>query len=466
MNIGDNFQGTLWYELLGWNVTKYFLNMLEADATTLGNHEFDRGVPEVVEYLKNLDSDVVVANLDHSEEPDLEGLYKKSKVVVRDGRKIGLVGALVVATLDISEPGKLKILDEIEYVKKEAERLRDEEGVDIVVVLSHCGLVIDREMAQKGGSAIDVIVGGHSHSLLHNGTEVPGSSTAVVDTYPIVYEQEGGHKVLIVQASAYTKFVGDLTVYFDEAGEAVSWEGNTIFMVNTIVPDPQIIEELKPWKEKVDAVGQRVIGSVKSILYQADCSRLECNIGNFVTDSFVNYFMNHPEYKPEDGAWSYVTIGITNAGGIRTSLPAGEVNFDDLFTVLPFSNTIDTFELQGKDLLDALQISADWYRYYNFLQFSGLKVVYNVTVPEEAKVISVDVLCRVCEIPRYEKLDPEEWYRIAMPGFIAAGGNGFTPFTKRRNALKGDKSDVEVVEEFMTRLSPVFYKKEGRISFV
>lgn len=163
-------------------MTKHFLNMLKADATTLGNHEFDRGVPEVVEFLKNLESDVVVANLDDSEEPELQGLYKKSKIVERDGRKIGLVGALVQATIEISNPGKLKILDEIEYVKREAERLRDEDGVDIVVVLSHCGLVIDREMAQKGGSAIDVIVGGHSHSLLHNGTSIPGSTTAIVDT--------------------------------------------------------------------------------------------------------------------------------------------------------------------------------------------------------------------------------------------------------------------------------------------
>lgn len=281
-----------------------------------------------------------------------------------------------------------------------------------------------------------------------------------------MHTQDNGHKVLIVQASAYTKFVGDLTVYFDEAGEAVSWEGNTIFMDNSIIPDQQIIDELQPWKEVVDAVGQRVVGEVKSVLYQSDCASKECNFGNFVTDSFVNYFMNHPDYQPEESAWTYATIGITNAGGIRTSLSAGEINFDDLFTVMPFQNTIDTLELQGKDLWDVLQISAEWYRFYNFLQFSGLKVVYNVTVPEEAKVVSVDVLCRVCEVPRYEKLDPEEWYRIAIPSFIGGGGNGFKPFENRRNHIKGDKMDVDVVAEYLAKLSPVFYKKEGRISFV
>ena len=75
LNIGDNFQGTLWYDLLGWNVTSTFLNILPADATTLGNHEFDRGVQEVVHFLEHLKSPVVVANLDDTEEPNMKVRY-------------------------------------------------------------------------------------------------------------------------------------------------------------------------------------------------------------------------------------------------------------------------------------------------------------------------------------------------------------------------------------------------------
>lgn len=373
LNIGDNFQGTLWYELLGWNVTAHFLNIVPADATTLGNHEFDRGVMEVVHYLQNLDSPVVVANLDDSEQPEFQGLYKKSIVIERSGRKIGLVGALVVATVDISNPEKLHILDEIESVKKESERLRDEEGVDIIVVLSHCGLVIDREMAKQGGSAIDVIVGGHSHSLLHTptpGVPVPGPDNPA-DVYPIVTTQDNGHKVLIVQASAYTKYVGDLIVYFDEAGEAQSWEGNTIFLENSIVPDPAIVAEMVPWKAHVDAVALRDIGIIKTQLYQRDCAFGECNIGSFVTDAFVDYFISHPDYQGDDDSWTYGTIALTNAGGIRTTLAPGMINYDDLFTSLPFQNTIDSFELRGDHLLEALQMSAEWFegllrRFFSF----------------------------------------------------------------------------------------------------
>ncbi|XP_070509718.1 apyrase-like [Chironomus tepperi] len=460
LNIGDNFVGSLWYELFGWNVTSHFWNIFPADATTLGNHEFDRGVQEVVHYLETLKSPVLVANLDDTDEPGLQGKYKKSLVIERDGRRIGLIGALVVATIEISNPEKLKILDEIESVKKEANRLKTDEGIDIIIVLSHCGLVIDRQMAQNSDGLLDVIVGGHSHSLLYKGDPVPGPDVRV-DTYPIVYTQNN-HKTLIVQASAYTKFIGDLTVYFDEDGEIQEYEGNTIFMDSSIVPDPEIIEEMKPWKESVDKIGQREIGSVKGMLYQKDCAFGECNIGDFVTDAFLDFIVNHPDFQ--DNHWSYATVAITNAGGIRTNLPPGVLVFDDLFTTLPFTNKLSVFELQGKDLLEVLQFSANAWRYYNFLQFSGMRVVYNVTRPDNERVVSVDVLCRECDIPRYEKLDLTKWYRLIVPSFIGNGGNGYVMFTRKRNDRVTKELDIEVVEEYFKKLSPVLQKKDGRIT--
>ena len=368
----------------------------------------------------------------------------------------------VVATIEISNPEKLHILNEIESVKKESERLRSEEGVDIIVVLSHCGINIDRKMAMDGGSAIDVIVGGHSHTLLYTGSPVP-SPDVPGDVYPIVYEQPGGHKVLIVQASAYTKYLGDLTVYFDEAGEAQRWEGNTIFMDNSIVPDPEILKEMAPWKVVVDAVAQRELGIVKTTLYQRDCAFGECNLGSFVTDAFVDYFVDHPDYKEDDGSWTYGTISCTNAGGIRTTLAPGVVTYDDLFTSLPFQNTIDTFELQGRHLLEAMEFSAAAYRYYNFLQFSGMRIVFNVTEPVNHRVVSIDVLCRHCEVPSYEPLNPDLWYRMIVPSFIGAGGNGYIAFGEnRRNHRKGDKMDIDIVEKYLKKLSPVIQKKDGR----
>lgn len=402
---------------------------------------------------------MLVANLDDSEEPGLQGKYKKSLVIEKSGRKIGLIGALVVATLEISNPENLKILDEIQSVKKEALRLKQEEHVEIIIVLSHCGLVIDREMAQNSDSLIDLIVGGHSHTLLQKGD--PVGPDVAADTYPIVYTNDNNHKTLIVQASAYTKYIGDLIVYFNDEGEIQEYEGNTIFLETSIQPDPVIVEELKPWKEEVDKIGQREVGTVKALLYQKDCAFTECNIGSFVTDAFVDFIINHPDFQ--DDSWAYATVAITNAGGIRTSLPPGVVLFDDLFTTLPFTNTLSVFELLGKDLLEALQFSGNAYRYYNFLQFSGLKVIYNVTLEHE-RVLSVDVLCRECDVPRYEPLELDKWYRLIVPSFIGGGGNGYVMFKRKRNNRITKEQDIEVVEQYLKKLSPVIQKKDGRIN--
>lgn len=181
-----------------------------------------------------------------------------------------------------------------------------------------------------------------------------------------------------------------------------------------------------------------------------------------MTDAFVDYYVNHPDYQVTDG-WTYATIAATNAGGIRTTLTPGTVVFDDLFTTLPFANTIDTFELRGDHLLEMLEFSASAYRYYNFLQFSGMQVVFNITKPDNEKVVSVKVLCRECQIPRYEPLDATKWYRIIFPSFIGAGGNGYEMMKNRRNVKTGDKLDTEVVEIYMKKMSPIIQRKDGRI---
>jgi 5'-nucleotidase len=293
------------------------------------------------------------------------------------------------------------------------------------------------------------------------GDVVPGPDTPA-DTYPIEYKQTSGHKTLIVQASAYTKYLGDLTVYFDEDGEIESYEGNTIFLETAIEPDPEIVQQLAPWKAAVDAIGQRKVGEIKTLLYQKDCAFGECNIGDFVCDAFVDYFITHDDYQVTDG-WAYATVAITNAGGIRTNLPAGEIVYDDLFTTLPFSNSLDTFELLGQDLLEVLQYSANAYSFYNFLQFSGMRVTYNVTMPLDERMVSVDILCRECDVPKYEALDVTKWYRLIVPSFIGGGGNGYIMFRNKRNNRTTQAKDIELVEQYFEKMSPVVQKKDGRI---
>lgn len=178
--------------------------------------------------------------------------------------------------------GKAKVLPEIEPVRKEVENLT-KQGIKIIIVLSHAGLEIDRQLAKHGGP-IDLIVGGHSHSFLYSGT--PVGPDKPVDEYPTIETQENGRKVLIVQASAYTKYLGNIRLYFDEAGEVKRYEGAPIFLSHDVPQDPFILEELKPWKAEVDLVQGKVVGSIKHE-YDAFCYQRECGMGNLVTDSMV-----------------------------------------------------------------------------------------------------------------------------------------------------------------------------------
>lgn len=169
LNAGDNFQGTIWYTFFKWNVTQYFLNKLPFDAIVLGNHEFDDGIDGVVPFIKSLNAPVVVSNIDDSEEPDMQGIYTKSTVIERFGKKIGIVGVITSLCAQISNTEKLKFFKESESVNREAERLVDEEGVFTVIVLSHSGYDVDQVIAQNASSKIGLIVGGHSHSFLYTG---------------------------------------------------------------------------------------------------------------------------------------------------------------------------------------------------------------------------------------------------------------------------------------------------------
>lgn len=119
-------------------------------------------------------------------------------------------------------------------MRREAAKLKAD-GVDIIIVLSHSGLDVDIEIAANCGPNVDVIVGGHSHTFLYTGSYAPGPDTPRGD-YPTVVTQDDGHKVYVVQASAYTKYLGDITFYFDEAGEILSYEGAPHYLDESVVP--------------------------------------------------------------------------------------------------------------------------------------------------------------------------------------------------------------------------------------
>ncbi|XP_045770763.1 apyrase-like [Maniola jurtina] len=458
LNAGDSFQGTYWYTLLKWNITQEFMNLLEHDAHAIGNHEFDDGPEGLAPYLRALKAPILAANMDSSKEPILQGLYRPHIIIERKKRKIGIIGLITPDTKILSSTGDVEFTDPLETVKREAKELNDQ-GVDIIIVLSHCGLDIDKKIAQDCGEHIDIIVGGHSHSLLWNGPAPSGEEVA--GPYPVFIESSANkkHKVVIVQASAYTKYMGNLKVYFNYCGDYIKWEGGPIFLDRNEPEDLEIKARLAPYADLVHRAEQEVIGESQTTLNLEDCVFGECALGDLLVDSMAEYAKTlHPEFH---------YISFVQRGNIRAPIPSGPITKGTIVELLPFNDRVELFELQGKDVLLALErgVSDAWamnpFKGPYVLQVSGLQVTYNVSLPEGQRLTSVSVgNSRDSSVP----LDSSVYYHVVAPAFLAGGGDGFTMFKDgKRNVEVAASRDQKVLETYIDNHSPINVSKDGRL---
>lgn len=479
-------------------------------------------------FLETIKSPILIANVDDSQEPSFQGKYTKSMVITKYGREIGIVG---VTTTMKSNWGRVNILPEVEAVRDEVAKLTAD-GIKIIIVLSHCGLDIDRKIAHQGGP-IDIIVGGHTHSFLFSGENPPGPDR-VVDSYPTIEKNEEGEDVLIVQASAYTKYLGDITLYFDEEGKVKNYEGAPIFLDHDVVQDTDILEELEPWKAVVNPIQNRVVGEIKFPFPTRGCYVKECLMGSLTADAYADQvsqgclsiypydnsiltiwyikahqvpcihitcswshapsgrtfgtwcvtgwyqvtrlrnllsllFLQFLTFKPpnDNNTWTGATIALAIPGGIRAGLSQGEIVFGDAFTTTPFENFLHSVELQGKVIRAALEFSVEDENSLVVLQSSGLKVTYDMKRSKNSRIVSLLVLCRDCEIPKYEPIDDEKFYRVVMPSYLANGGDGFKMIPEgARNLIVGPK-DIDALTGYIEKSSPISLPPlSGRINFV
>lgn len=461
LNAGDNFQGTFWYNLLRHNVTSYFLNLLPADAITLGNHEFANRLSGLIPFLKAITSPVVVANIDDHLEKDFQNLYQKSIVIERSGRKIGIIGVIMQETADIANTDNLIFTNEIKAIDNESVKLR-QQGVNIIIVLSHCGLDRDKEIALETGNYVDIIVGGHSHTFLYTAkNNLYPSSDIPSGPYPIIVVPKSGHdrKVLIVHAAAFSKYVGDLKVYFDASGHIKYYDGNPIFLSNEIEKDPDIERELMPWRDEVNRRGQRIVGATNVSLMHRVCRHGECALGSFAADAFVHETqIVYPDCK--------VYAAIIQAAGMRNSFPIGNIKYADIVAFMPFENTLDILDLSGDTIYEVFEHSVSRSFVTNefigihMLQISGFYVTFNTTMTVGNRVQSLQIKITDAE---YESVIHSKFYTLIVPSFIANGGDGFTMIEQKKKNRRIGLLDIDIMELYIARKSTVTHKIDGRI---
>lgn len=253
----------------------------------MGNHEFDGGPEGLVPFLNNVSFPVVAANLDFTNEPGLRTAerLRKSVVLFAKGRKIGVIGYLTPETVDLAQPGKVKFQDEVSALRYEAKLLKSE-GCDIIIALGHSGFEMDKKIGREVED-VDLVIGGHTNTFLYNGPQP--DSEIPEGPYPYVVEQSNGRKVYVVQAFAYTKYLGDLTIDFDSRGEITRIEGQPILIDSNVPKALDVENELNTWLVAVKNWTAVEVGQSKVLLDGNDknCRLHECNFGNLLTDAMI-----------------------------------------------------------------------------------------------------------------------------------------------------------------------------------
>lgn len=438
---GDQFQGTLFYTFYKGVMTAEFMNRLGYDAMTVGNHEFDDGPEVLAGFVDAVKFPVLMSNADISMEPKLKDKILKSTVIERGGEKIGLIGLTPVDTPEIASPGKNVVFtDPVQAVQGEVDRLTAE-GVNKIVVLSHSGYLVDQRVA-AGTTGVDVIVGGHDNTYLSNTAE------NAAGPYPTMVG-----KTAIVQAYAYGKFLGELNVTFDDAGEIVSAVGEPLIMDKAVAEDSDTLARIAELAQPLEEIRSKVVAETAAEIdgNRDNCRQIECTMGNLVADATLA--------RVKDQG---VTIALVNSGGLRASIDAGPVTMGEVLTVLPFQNTLSTFEVSGATLVEALENGASQYeeKAGRFLQVAGLKYTFDPAKPVGERVS--DVLVEVDG--GWGPIDPAANYLVVSNNYVRQGGDGFSVFVDAGKAYDYGPDLADVVAEFIAANAPYKPYLDGRIT--
>ena len=449
VDAGDAFQGTLFFNQWQGEEEAYFMNALGYQAMAVGNHEFDSGPEALAAFIQKANFPVLSANVDVSAEPALAGLIQPYTILEVAGEKIGVFGLTTESAAYISSPGPNVVFNDVVESAKATVAELEAQGINKIIALTHIGYNEDMALA-AAVDGIDVIVGGHSHTLL-------GDMEGAKGPYPTVVTSPGGDTVLIVHAYEWGKYLGRLDVTFTADGKVESYSGAPIFIDESIAEDETIAADVARFAEPIEALKATIVGQTAVDLEGTRelVRSQETNLGNLICDAML---------------WKTATentqICIQNGGGIRASIPAGDVSMGQVLEVLPFGNLIATFGLKGSDVWAALENGVSRYEDQKgrFPQVGGLRYTFDPSQPAGSRIVSVEV-----KNPdgSYSPIDLDAVYKVVSNDFLRHGGDGYDVFAE--NAI--DPYDAgallaDAVAEYIGTYSPVSPAVEGRITKV
>lgn len=427
VDAGDDFSGNPVCDLNKGVPVIQLLNVMGVDVLAVGNHNFDYG-PEATQARRNesgfpwLGANISVVN---------QGLtpiqpFASCKIFENGlGQRIAFIAAIETPpSTGAKNTVGLEFSDPLVATERAVNEVRAQ--VNVVVVVSHNGLDFDENLAAVV-PGIDLILGGHSHTYLNDPTVVNG--------------------VPIIQAGSDAKNLTDLVLTQADAVTVTGGASDGACMVSTgsmTAEDLEARSIVDTWNEQMAAILDTRIGYTPKTLDRDDRYNMDVSVGNLITDAMRDYM----------GA----QIALTNNGGIRASIPAGDVTMRSVYSVLPFGNFVQKFNLTGDQIRQIIDYS--WSRdnrHQVDLQTSGL--TYAIRTNPDGTINSLDLKVNG------QPIIANAVYSVAVADYIGTGGGGYPLPSMATPVDMSSDVDAIIVGEYIKRIGNLNYAPtEGRIT--
>lgn len=406
---GDALQGANLVTLTKGEQGVRIMNALGYDAMAVGNHEFDYGQEQLLKLDDLLNVPLLAANI---EKADGSTLLQPYIIKEMDGYKVGIFGLSTPETTWKSHPKNSEGLTFVDPKVSAAAMVKElEDKVDVIIAVAHLGNEGEytSESVVKAVDGIDVIIDGHSHTEYPEGLKV--------------------NNTLIVQAEEKTKNLGiaKLAIKDGEVVDSVAYMF-TKSEAMVLTPDAEIealIEDIDEVNAPVE--NQLVATSPLELTGEREIVRTqECGLGNLIAESMLYV--------------SGADVALTNGGGIRSTLPKGDVTKGNVLEVLPFGNTVTVIEVTGADIKAAIEHGVSDFPTTKgaFPHVAGMTVEFDASKEAGSRVVKIMIGDKA--------LDESKTYKLVTSDYLASPGDGYDMFGGKKVVAEYNTQDVELIK--------------------
>lgn len=433
VDAGDATQGLPMASMTKGEDIMSLMNMAGYDLMTVGNHEFDFGIDQLMANVRAAKFPVLAANVTKDGTPLLKDVQPQGNgchtVVERDGKKIGFFGLVTTQTKTATNSEGIKGIefqDEVETAKKEIKEL-EAEDVDAIIAVAHIG---DADAPCTSEDLANALTGEYQNKL-----------TAIIDGHSHTEENKEVNDVEIVQTGYGLNAVGELTLNFD--GEEVSTSERLLKEedVKDVVANKDVEAKLQAIDEAQTEITKQVIGTTPTTLWAgwvgdsniAMTRMVETNYGDLACDAFIQAGKNMVQNNGNEEDKAMPIVAVENGGGIREALSNGTITKGNLIATFPFSNTLYMKKVTPSILYQMMEISASSMESQDletgfikqsasggFLQIGGFQVTFDPNGEAGQKVAAIRLDGQETVL---DKNDTTTQVLLISNNFIMTGGN-------------------------------------------